>query len=188
MRPMSLSGQGLQPPPTKGIDKAKSVARISAMLLGVSDADCQVDWFGVALNKGFHLLKQFSQEVYLPSWLAPLSMVGVLAVLIKLLLAIEKGSLLAGLGGYLLLGILIVNVIALSILVCLPGKLVTFKSVSASRVRLTLLRLLLMGFLVTLKNLFQVVLHLVFDVVVLILTALTYPSRQDEQLLNMQCS
>lgn len=149
-------------------------------------SDCRVDWFGFALNKGFHLLEEFTQGINLPSWLAPLSMVAVLAALIKLLPSIEKGSLLAGLGGYLLVGILIVNVIALSILVCLPGKLVTFKSVSVSRVRLTLLRLLLMGVLVMLRNLIKVTLHLAFDVVVLLLTALTYPSRQDEQQLNLQ--
>lgn len=149
-------------------------------------SDNRVDWFGIALNKGFHLLKQFSHEVNLPSWLAPLSMMGVLTALIKLLPAIEKGSLLAGLGGYLLLGILIVNVIALSILVCLPGKLVTFKSVSASQARLTLLRLLMMGFLVTLRNLIKLSLQFAFDVIVLVLTALTYPSRQDEQPLNLQ--
>lgn len=149
-------------------------------------SDCQVDWFGFALNKGFHLLEDFTQGINLPSWLAPLSMVGVLAALIKLIPSIEKGSFLAGIGGYLLLGLLIVNVIALSIFVCLPGKLVTFKSRSVSRTRLTLLRLLLMGVLVMLRDVIKVALHLVFDVVFLLFAALTYPSRQDEQPLNLQ--
>lgn len=149
-------------------------------------SDCQVDWFGFALNKGFHLLEEFTQGISLPSWLAPLSMVGALAALVKLLPSIEKGSFLAGIGGYLLLGLLIVNVIALSVLVYLPGTLVTFKSSSASRTRLTLLRLLLMGFLVMLRDVIKVALHLVFDVVILLFAALTYPSRQDEQPLNLQ--
>ena len=149
-------------------------------------SDNRVDWFGFALNKGLHLLEEFTQGITLPSWLAPLSMVGVLAALIKLIPSIEKGSFLAGIGGYLLLGLLIVNVIALSIFVCLPGKLVTFKSRSVSRTRLTLMRLLLMGVVVMLRDMIKVALHLAFDLVILLLTALTYPSRQNEQPLNLQ--
>ncbi len=48
--------------------------------------------FSVVLNKGFHLLEQFIRGISLPRWLAPLSMVGVLAALIKLLPSLQKGS------------------------------------------------------------------------------------------------
>ena len=43
-----------------------------------------------------------------------------------------------------------------------------------------------MGFLVMLRDVIKVALHLVFDVVILLFAALTYPSRQDEQPLNLQ--
>lgn len=124
------------------------------------------------------MLEHFIVGIELPSWLAPLSMVGLLAALMRLLPSIQKGSVLAGIGGYLLLGLLIVNALALSLFLFLPGKLATFKSSSAARAGVTLLKLLFMGSLVVLKNLMKVTLQVVFDLAVLMIAVLTYPPRQ----------
>lgn len=142
------------------------------------------DWLELVLNKGFHMLKHFIAGIELPSWLAPLSMLGLLTVLVKLLPSINKGSILAGIGGYLLLGLLIVNAVALSLFLFLPGKLVTFKSSSAAQAGITLLKLLMMGSLVALKNLLVLTLQVVFDLAMLIIAALTYPPRQSTSHLN----
>ena len=142
------------------------------------------DLLELVLNKGFHMLEDFIAGIELPNWLAPLSMTGLLAALIRLLPSIQKGSLLAGIGGYLLLGLLIVNALALSLFLFLPGKLASFKSSSATQAGATLLKLLLMGFLVVLKNLVAFTLQVIFDLAVLVLAALTYPSRQTTSYLS----
>jgi len=56
------------------------------------------EWLSVVVNNGIHMLKQFTQGLSLPRWLAPLGMVGVLSTLDKLLPSMQKGSLLAGIG------------------------------------------------------------------------------------------
>lgn len=136
------------------------------------------EWLELVLNKGFQMLEHFIAGIELPRWLAPLSMLSLLAVLIKLLPSINKGSILAGIGGYLLLGLLIVNALALSLFLFMPGKLVTFRSSSAAQAGGNLLRLMLMGFLVMLKGLITLTLKVVFDLAVLVIAALTYPPRQ----------
>lgn len=141
-------------------------------------ADRNDEWLSVVLDNGLHLLKQFAQGISLPQWLAPLSMVGVVSILDKLLPSVQKGSLLAGLGSYLLIGILIVNLLALSLFLYLPGKWVTSTTPAVAQSGRVLLKLLLMGCLVVLKNLVTFSLKVVFDVIVLLFAVLTYPPRE----------
>lgn len=145
-------------------------------------ADQSGEWLSVVVNNGFHLLKQFTEGMSLPRWLAPLSMVGVLSTLDKLLPSMQKGSFLAGLGSYLLIGILIVNLLALSLFLYLPGKLVTSTTPAVAQSGRTLLKLLLMGCLVVVKNVVIHSLKLAFDLTVLLIAALTYPPREASQI------
>lgn len=146
--------------------------------------DRRDDLFHVVLNKGFQMLEHFVLGIELPDWLAPLSMLSLLAAFIKLLPAIQKGSFLASVGGYLLLGVLLVNAVALSLFLFLPGKLIRFKSPLAAQAGCHLLKILLMGFFVMLKNLVAFSLKVLLDLTVLIIAALTYPSRKVPIYLN----
>lgn len=146
--------------------------------------DPKDELFHVVLNKGFQMLEHFVLGIELPNWLAPLSMMGLLAAFIRLLPSIQKGSLLAGLGGYLLLGVLLVNAVALSLFLFLSGKLITFKSPSSAQAGCHLLKILLMGFLVMLKDVVVFSLQVMFDLLVIIFAALTYPSRKAPNGLN----
>lgn len=143
--------------------------------------------FAVVLNKGFDLLEHFARGISLPRWLAPLSMVGVLSALVKLFPSLQKGSLLAGIGSYLLLGLLIVNMLALSLFLYSPGKLITCKTPSVAQTGLVLLKLLLMGLLVMLKTVIAYSIKLIFDLSVLLLAALTYPPRQTPGQITAHC-
>ncbi|WP_299413855.1 hypothetical protein [Acaryochloris sp. IP29b_bin.148] len=93
-----------------------------------------------------------------------------------------KGLSLAGIGSYLLLGLLIVNVLVLSLFVYLPGKLITFKAPAVAQTGLVLLKLLLMGCLVILKTAITHSVKLIFELFMLVLAALTYPPRQAPQI------
>lgn len=149
--------------------------------------DQKAELLSVVLTNGFHLLKQFTQGIALPHWLAPLSMVGVLATLEKLLPSMQKGSLLAGIGSYLLIGLLLVNLLALSLFLYLPGRWISFKTPAIAKSGLTLLKLLVMGGVVMLKNLAIFSLKFVFDLLVLMLAALTYPPRQTPDQIAAHC-
>ncbi|WP_299488715.1 hypothetical protein [Acaryochloris sp. IP29b_bin.137] len=146
--------------------------------------DRRDELFQVILNKAFQMLEHFVLGIELPTWLAPLSMLGLLAAFIRLLPSIQKGSILAGVGGYLLLGVLLVNAVALSLFLFVPGKLITFKTPSSAQAGCHLLKILLMGFFVMLKSLVAVSLQVIFDLSVLILAVLTYPSRRTPIYLN----
>lgn len=145
-------------------------------------ADQSDEWLSVVVNNGFHLLKQFTQGICLPRWLAPLGMVGVLSALDKLLPSMQKGSFLASIGSYLLIGILIVNLLALSFFLYLPGQFVTSTTPAVAQSGRTLLKLLLMGCLVVVKNVVVQSLKLAFDLIVLLFVALTYPPREANQI------
>lgn len=145
-------------------------------------ADQSGEWLSVVVNNGFHLLKQFTQGICLPRWLAPLGMVGVLSALDKLLPSMQKGSFLAGIGSYLLIGILIVNLLALSFFLYLPGQFITSTTPAVAQSGRTLLKLLLMGCLVVVKNVVVQSLKLAFDLIVLLFAALTYPPREANQI------
>ncbi|WP_299490902.1 hypothetical protein [Acaryochloris sp. IP29b_bin.137] len=145
------------------------------------------EFLTAVLTNGFHLLKQFTQGIHLPHWLAPLSMLGALSALEKLLPAVQKGSLLAGIGSYVLIGILLVNLLAFSVFLYLPGQLITAKSSSVSRSGVVLLKLLFMGGLVVLKNVTLYSLKLIFDLLMLMLAALTYPPRQPADQIAAHC-
>lgn len=140
--------------------------------------DGKEELFQATLNKAFQMLERFVLGIELPKWLAPLSMLGLLATFIKLMPSIQKGSLLAGIGGYLLFGTLLVNAMALSLFLFLPGKLIRFKSPLAAQAGCHLMKILLMGCVVMLKNLVAFSLQVLFDLSILLITALTYPSRK----------
>lgn len=141
-------------------------------------------WLELVLNKGLKMLEHFIAGIELPRWLAPFSMMGLLASLVKLLPSINKGSILAGVGGYLLVGLLIVNALALSLFLLIPGKLVRLKTSLAAQARWNLLKLMLIGFFVILGKLITISLKVVFSLAMLVITALTYPSRPRQMKLS----
>jgi hypothetical protein len=96
---------------------------------------------GTAFVFGVDLLEQFHHNLVLPQWLAPLSSGGLLALLLRLMPKIQKGSISAAVLGYLLMALLIFNTIVLFTLAQLPGQSVIPTSASSLRAGLILLGL-----------------------------------------------
>jgi hypothetical protein len=96
---------------------------------------------GTAFVFGVDLLEQFHHNLVLPQWLAPLSSGGLLALLLRLMPKIQKGSVSAAVLGYLLMALLIFNTIVLFTLAQLPGQSAIPSSASNVRAGLILLGL-----------------------------------------------
>jgi hypothetical protein len=100
---------------------------------------------------GIHLLIQFNQDISVPKWLAPFGLSGLLAVLVVILPWIQKGSVLAFVAGYLVMGFLVINLVILFTLAHLPGQAVKLASASNSKAGAILLGWLGTGLVVLLK-------------------------------------
>jgi hypothetical protein len=97
------------------------------------------------------LLMQFNQDMTLPRWLAPLSLGGLLSVLVVLLPWIEKGSFVAIAIGYLLMGLSIMNLAMVFGLAHFPGQTVIGLSSRSTKAGLLLLQMVGVGLAVMLK-------------------------------------
>jgi hypothetical protein len=97
------------------------------------------------------LLMQFNQDIALPKWLAPLSLGGLLSVLVVLLPWIEKGSFAAIAIGYLLMGLSIINLAIVFSLAHFPGQTVIGLSSRSTKAGLLLLQMVGVGLAVMLK-------------------------------------
>jgi hypothetical protein len=97
------------------------------------------------------LLMQFNQDMALPKWLTPLSLGGLLSVLVVLLPWIEKGSFAAIAIGYLLMGLSIINLAIVFSLAHFPGQTVIGLSSRSNKAGLLLLQMVGVGLAVMLK-------------------------------------
>jgi hypothetical protein len=97
------------------------------------------------------LLMQFNQDIALPNWLAPLSLGGLLSVLVVLLPWIEKGSFAAIVMGYLLVALATINLAILFGLAHFPGQTVIGLSSRSTKAGLLLLQMVGIGLAVMLK-------------------------------------
>lgn len=87
----------------------------------------------------------------------------------------------------MLIGLLLVNLLVLSLFLYLPGPSIAFKTPSVARSGLVLLKLLFMGFLVVLKHVALYSLKLIFNLTIVLLAALTYPPRQTKGQIAAHC-
>jgi hypothetical protein len=104
---------------------------------------------------GLGLLLQFNQEIALPNWLAPFGLDRLLSVMNRVFPAIQRGSWLAFVVGYLLIGVLMFNMMVLFTIAHLPGKLVALSSPLSAKAGLVMLGLLGTGLFLLLKALFN---------------------------------
>ncbi len=101
---------------------------------------------------GIHLLMQFNQDIAVPKWLAPFGLSGLLAVLMVILPWIQKGSFLAFVAGYLMIGFLVINLVVLFSLAHLPGQAVKLSSANSGKAGMILIGCLGTGLVVLLKS------------------------------------
>jgi hypothetical protein len=113
-----------------------------------------IDILIMAFVMGVHLLKDFHKGICLPEWLAPLNMAGIVSVLLLLVPLAQKGSLLAFLAGYVLMGVLIVNFLVLVVFALIPGNKITADSPATVQTGKILMQLLGRGLMVLVQKLF----------------------------------
>jgi hypothetical protein len=113
-----------------------------------------IDILIMAFVMGVHLLRDFHTGICLPEWLAPLNMAGIVSVLLLLVPMAQKGSLLAFLAGYVLMGVLIVNFLVLLVFALIPGNPIIADSPATAQTGKILIRLLQKGSMVLMQKLF----------------------------------
>ena len=149
---------------------------------------------------GGYLLRQFNSDFHQQGWLVPLAMGGLLSTLMMLLPAAQKGSPLALLSGYLVVGLLILNALTLFALSRLPGVSFPFKSTGIEQTGRWLLPVMGVGLSVLLKKVLSwiivlagiilklagIIASLLFQLIVMLMAGLSSPSRRQPYLLSPQ--
>ena len=149
---------------------------------------------------GGYLLRQFNHDTNQPCWLISMAMGGLLSTLMMLLPAAQKGSPLALISGYFVVGLLILNALALFALSRLPGMSFTFKSTGIERTGRWLLTIMGVGLFELLKKVFSwtmvlagivlkltgIIASLLFHLIIMLMAGLSGPQRRQPYLLSPQ--
>ena len=129
-----------------------------------------------------------------------MAMGGLLSTLMMLLPAAQKGSPLALISGYLVVGLLILNALALFALSRLPGMSFTFKSTGIERTGRWLLTIMGVGLFELLKKVFRwtmvlagiilklagIIASLLFHLIIMLMAGLSGPQQRQPYLLSPQ--
>jgi hypothetical protein len=109
------------------------------------------NWIAVVVAS-VYLLQNATKDMSLCRWLSPFSLGWVIASLLFIHPFVLKGSWIAMVAAYLLMGALIANTLVLTVMSILPRRVVAFKSRGLEQMGLTFASCIFTGLVILLKN------------------------------------